>query len=409
MVKVTTVLLIVLALAQLTYFLLSSLPPSFLTSAATKLLAFLVCLRELRYDRGHGKTFSTKLCVFWVLMAFSSLVQYYSMLLRILNLGFPQVETPEDLIMDTLYHALVFSMCLLSVFHEISIFHPSALVDTKKQHVFQNISILSFLTFSWMDKGFRSTLHLDKLDSPPPHLLAVRVHADFDRAWKKQKGTEDHPRMPSLVMALVKAFWFHGLIANILELVYSFTRFIPPLVLKWVSFFVGVLLLSYMAQSNMPTWRGHAYAVLLLIGSIISGMATQHENFHSLLMSMQIKAALISTIYHKSLQLSSQSRSRYTMGELVNLMSVDAAKIYNLSKYLVLLWSAPIRIVISITLLWQYLGPACLAGVAIMVAMTPFSLVVAACSRKIQVVLLVISFEISYKKIRPNPNKLAII
>ena len=44
------------------------------------------------------------------------------------------------------------------------------------------------------------------------------------------------------------------------------------------------------------------------------------------------------------------------MGEIVNLMSVDAQRFVDLMAYLNMLWSAPLQIVLALFFLWQILG-----------------------------------------------------
>ena len=47
-------------------------------------------------------------------------------------------------------------------------------------------------------------------------------------------------------------------------------------------------------------------------------------------------------LFSKSLRISSSVRSSYGVGAIVNLQSNDAAKLYNLSQYLHMLWSGPL-------------------------------------------------------------------
>lgn len=44
------------------------------------------------------------------------------------------------------------------------------------------------------------------------------------------------------------------------------------------------------------------------------------------------------------------------MGEIVNLMSVDAQRFMDLTAYLNMLWSAPLQIALSLYFLYQILG-----------------------------------------------------
>ncbi|UYV80072.1 hypothetical protein LAZ67_18001593 [Cordylochernes scorpioides] len=198
------------------------------------------------------------------------------------------------------------------------------------------------------------------------------------------------------------------------ELAYTFLRFVPPLLLNTLVenkryllviedcalLFFGCgdsLLIENVGSDQEPQWHGYLYSALMLVSSVVAGLASQHVLFCMIGVGMQVRSALIAAVYRKfvprvfdvvdcaqALRLSNGARQNFTVGEQVNFMAVDAEKVYNLSIFLNMLWGAPLRIIISVILLWQYLGPSCLAGVAIMVVMMPITLVVAHFCDKIQ-------------------------
>lgn len=73
------------------------------------------------------------------------------------------------------------------------------------------------------------------------------------------------------------------------------------------------------------------------------------------------------------------------MGETVNLMSADAQRFMDMANFVHYLWSAPLQIIVSIFFLWQELGPAVLAGIAVMVLLIPVNAFLVAKSKNIQV------------------------
>lgn len=89
------------------------------------------------------------------------------------------------------------------------------------------------------------------------------------------------------------------------------------------------------------------------------------------LVGMRIRTALISTIYRKAMCMSNASRKESTVGEIVNLMSVDAQRFMELTAYLNMIWSAPLQIALSLYFLWEVLGPSVLAGLAVMIILIP--------------------------------------
>lgn len=56
------------------------------------------------------------------------------------------------------------------------------------------------------------------------------------------------------------------------------------------------------------------------------------------------------------MRLSNAARKDSTVGEIVNLMSVDAQRFMDLTTYLNMVWSAPLQISLALYFLWQTLG-----------------------------------------------------
>lgn len=100
---------------------------------------------------------------------------------------------------------------------------------------------------------------------------------------------------------------------------------------------------------------------------------------------MRLRTAIVGAVYRKALVISSASRRTSTVGEIVNLMSVDAQRFMDLVTYINMVWSAPLQVVLALYFLWQNLGPSVLAGVAVMVLMVPINAVIAMKTKTYQV------------------------
>uniref|UniRef100_A0A3B3XJ48 ABC transmembrane type-1 domain-containing protein n=1 Tax=Poecilia mexicana TaxID=48701 RepID=A0A3B3XJ48_9TELE len=87
----------------------------------------------------------------------------------------------------------------------------------------------------------------------------------------------------------------------------------------------------------------------------------------------------------QALVISNAARRTSTVGEIVNLMSVDAQRFMDLVTYINMVWSAPLQVVLALYFLWQNLGPSVLAGVAVMVLMVPINAVIAMKTKTYQV------------------------
>lgn len=69
----------------------------------------------------------------------------------------------------------------------------------------------------------------------------------------------------------------------------------------------------------------------------------------------------------------------------MNLMSVDAQKLMDMTGFIHLLWSNILQITLCISFLWAELGPSVLAGVGVMVLLIPINGILATKSRAVQV------------------------
>ncbi|OWA52393.1 putative Multidrug resistance-associated protein 1 [Hypsibius exemplaris] len=73
------------------------------------------------------------------------------------------------------------------------------------------------------------------------------------------------------------------------------------------------------------------------------------------------------------------------VGEIVNLMAVDAQRFAELIHRVQILWSAPFQISLALYFLWQALGPSALAGLGVMILLIPITPVTIRYLRRLQV------------------------
>ncbi len=84
---------------------------------------------------------------------------------------------------------------------------------------------------------------------------------------------------------------------------------------------------------------------------------------------------IILIIYNlQSLKLSPASLKSSSVGQMVNLIAVDCNTLFMLTTFLNIIWSGPFQIIVSIFMLWRYIGVASLAGLATMLVFIPFNI-----------------------------------
>lgn len=126
-------------------------------------------------------------------------------------------------------------------------------------------------------------------------------------------------------------------------------------------------------QNHEEQWKGYFYAALLFGSAMIQTFVLAQYFTKMFIVGMRIRTALVSMIYRKALRISNVARKESTVGEIVNLMAVDAQKFVDLTAYLNMIWSAPLQIILALYFLWQVLGPSVLAGLAVMIILIPIN------------------------------------
>ncbi|KFH64460.1 hypothetical protein MVEG_09196 [Podila verticillata NRRL 6337] len=135
--------------------------------------------------------------------------------------------------------------------------------------------------------------------------------------------------------------------------------------------------LAYLQDAQDPNKTttvsyGLMLAVCMYLASQIGAIVQAVSRQYSIFLSFQVKVALTAMIYRKSLRLSPGSRQESTTGEIINHMSVDADVWTEAFLYLSMWVSLPIEITTAMVLLYQLLGWSFVAGIAALLALTPF-------------------------------------
>lgn len=89
-----------------------------------------------------------------------------------------------------------------------------------------------------------------------------------------------------------------------------------------------------------------------------------------------VRTAITTSVYRKSLRLSPAARQAASTGEVVNLMQLDAMRLEMFTMQLNVGWDGIYQILGYMALLTYYLGPASFAGLAVMILLMPVQAVV---------------------------------
>ncbi|CDW52939.1 ABC membrane and ABC tran domain containing prote in [Trichuris trichiura] len=183
-------------------------------------------------------------------------------------------------------------------------------------------------------------------------------------------------KAPSVFITLVQCFKWQALTSILVRTLSDVFEFMKPQVLR--------NLIQYMEIKELSLGYGIFFSVMLLLIGIFQSLLLQTYYVTMSRVGMNLKSILMSAIFEKALRLSSDSRRETTAGEMINMMSADIERILHVCPYLLLVWSAPLEVILALVFLWRYLGPSVFAGLAVMVLMIPINFALSSFELKCQ-------------------------
>ncbi|XP_056010332.1 multidrug resistance-associated protein 1-like isoform X2 [Ostrea edulis] len=228
----------------------------------------------------------------------------------------------------------------------------------------------------------RTQHHLQASEKTPLMGTSSRTYSTTVEIKDPQKKKEDGA---SLFKVLVRTYGKDFLKAWGCKFIYDLLQMASPSLLS--------VLIGYVESKNTKgsieyEWKGYVYATGFFVIALLQSTFF-HQNFHiGMTLGMRMRSALIAAVYKKSLTMNNEARKTSTVGEIVNLMSVDCQRMQDLSGYLWMIWSAPVQITLAMYLLWMQLGPSVLTGLALMVLLIPVNALISMKQRKLQIDLM---------------------
>ncbi|XP_018359852.1 PREDICTED: multidrug resistance-associated protein 1 isoform X1 [Trachymyrmex cornetzi] len=354
-----------------------------------KIVSFTLASTLMQYNRKHGMRTSGLLFLFWFFLAICGCVQYRSFVNKFIK----GAEPTYSLVSYMIYYPIVVILFVLNFLVDAEPkFSEYPTVESPCPE--QSSSFPSRIIFAWFDslawKGFRKPLETSDLWSMNPEDMATEIVPKFDKYWNKNLRKTDEvesvkasyrqtsgqvdfnssrkKKVASILPPICKAFGATFMFGAFLKLIQDIMTFISPQILK--------LLIGFI-EGDEPMWKGYFYSVLLLLTAMLQTLVLSQYFHRMFLVGLRIRTALIAAIYRKALRMSNAARKESTLGEIVNLMSVDAQRFMDLTAYINMIWSAPLQIVLALYFLWNILGPAVLAGLAVMIILIPVNALIA--------------------------------
>lgn len=130
-----------------------------------------------------------------------------------------------------------------------------------------------------------------------------------------------------------------------------------------------ILYIENYIESERSLGEGVLSLVLISLSIAIRALVTSRQNLHLLRLKLSVKTALLELIYSTSLQM----REGIQVGQAVNIMQVDAAKIYETVPWAVYICYYPLHFLAAVLLLFLLMGFTALIGLLIFIILFVFN------------------------------------
>ncbi|KAK2159275.1 hypothetical protein LSH36_155g02029 [Paralvinella palmiformis] len=442
---IISALLALLSLADLVkslknqYFDEEDQPLVMFVTPAILMATYLTVIILIQVERIKGFITSGVLFLFWILSLIAGIIPFYSNIL--------QHRESEDFYRFTLFYlsyALIIVQTVLASIAESLPYEP-LYGDRKKICPEVEASFLSRVTFWWLNSlcwlGYRKTLEETDIWDLNPRDLTKNNYPRLAKAWRKELdrcgwyneqkikkkqlidafvtngpqtsslsahhdmqeetpllGSGKHTKggstftgepkvefqekkkktkKPSLFWVIAKVFGFTLLQAHLCKLVCDVLTFVGPTLQRY--------LIQFTENKEAEMWKGYMFAALFFVSAALYSFFFHQLYYIGMVLGMRIKASIIAAVYEKALTMSNEARKTSTVGEIVNLMSVDAQRMQDVTGFLWMIWSSPLQIIVALWLLWGIMGPSVLAGLTIMLLLLPLNGYLASIQRKMQI------------------------
>ncbi|NXP07635.1 MRP3 protein, partial [Thinocorus orbignyianus] len=386
-------------------------PPVYFVTPLIVGITVLLATLLIQYERLRGVQSSGVLIIFWFLSVLCAVGPFRSKIMTTTAQG--HVNERFRFTTFYIYFALIIIELILSCFKEKPPFFSPINTDPNPCPELTS-GFLSRLTFWWFTsmaiRGYKRPLEEKDLWSLNEDDTSKIIVQQLSKEWDKEKaeckqkedvaymkksnqvlnhvdgGPEEaevlirdkkHNRKPSFLKALLRTFGPYFLIGSFFKLIQDLLSFVNPQLLS--------VLIGFIKNKDAPTWWGFLIAALMFICTVLQTLILHQHFQYCFVTGMRLRTGITGVIYRKSLVITNSAKRSSTVGEIVNLMSVDAQRFMDLMTFLNMLWSAPLQIFLALYFLWQTLGPSVLAGVAVMVLLIPFNSAIAMKTRAFQV------------------------
>ncbi|KAG9490170.1 hypothetical protein GDO78_005841 [Eleutherodactylus coqui] len=231
----------------------------------------------------------------------------------------------------------------------------------------EKANIFSKLFFSWtkpiLKKGYRQRLELSDIYQIPTGDSADNLSERLEREWDRELATSK--TNPKLINALKRCFFWKFLFYGILLYLGEVTKAVQPL-------FLGRIIASYDEKNKLERSIAYYLAIGLTLLFAVRMLLLHPAIFGLHRIGMQMRIAMFSLIYKKTLKLSSKVLDKISTGQLVSLLSNNLNKFDEGLALAHFVWIAPLQVILLIGLIWDLIQASVFCGLGFLIILAFF-------------------------------------
>ncbi|KAK3094333.1 hypothetical protein FSP39_000405 [Pinctada imbricata] len=293
-------------------------PISYHVGAAVRIVSFVFLVFAIQFIRKKHEYNSGVLYMFWSLLLMSSIIPLQW------KISF-QPSCPSS-ILYYVYFAAIIVQIVLHSFIDKDREQEYTNVDEKSDCPESKASVMNKLTFWWLNgvvtTAYKRTIGIKDLWKQTPDLQSDTCIPAIEKEWYREVE-----RCKSFIIDYIES----------------------------------------KGPNDSTDWRGYTLAVLFFLFGIIMSVFFSQSGFIMMRLGLKVKSALIGLIYRKALTISNASKKNYSVGDIVNLMSVDCQRIQNGFQLQHEIVSFVDVMILGLYLVWMEMGTATLGSVAIII------------------------------------------
>ncbi|XP_038673881.1 multidrug resistance-associated protein 4 [Scyliorhinus canicula] len=242
----------------------------------------------------------------------------------------------------------------------------------EKPNPLATANIFSSVFFCWLNPlfriGYKRRLEENDLYKVLPEDGSAKLGEELQRHWDKEvQKAKNQARIPHLTKAILKCFWKPYIILGAFTFLEEIIRIAQPIMLgKIINYFE-----NYNPEDTEAYKVAFGYAAGIALCTLFLAILHHLYFFHVQRTGMKLRVAMCHMIYRKALRLSNVALAKTTTGQIVNLLSNDVNKFDQVTIFLHFLWVGPLQAIAVVALLWQEIGPSCMAGMAVLLILMP--------------------------------------